>query len=85
MRIIRKLTWDSVRSYCINNDLYTRGFNEDYTRLYNYIADRDNYIEDNDLIIIANDIWYHSDMESNDLELDNIISGLNRLSFYEVL
>ena len=85
MRIVRKLTWDSVRSYCINNDLYTRGFNEDYTRLYNYIADRDNYIGDNDLIIIAKDIWYHSDMESNDLELDNIISGLNRLSFYEVL
>lgn len=84
-KIVRKLNWETVRSYCIINDLYTNGCNEDYTKLYNYISDRDNYITDDDLIIIACDIYNHSYIKNNDLEIIDIISGLNRNSFYEVI
>lgn len=85
MKIMRKLDWGTVRQYCIKSNLYTKGYNEDYTRLSKYIMDRDNYIDDNDLIVIASDIYYHSDTRESQIELIDIITMLNRNSIYEVI
>lgn len=80
MKIIRKLGWDTVRGYCIDRKLYTNGSNEDYEKLYNFITKKKYNITDNDIIKIAEDIKIHS---ITDLEIIDIITGLNMNSYYE--
>ena len=81
LKLVRKLGWETVRRYCISRNLYTRGCNEEYESLYEYIAEKNYIISDEDLLVIANDILVHSD---TDLLIENIFSGLNRESYYEL-
>lgn len=80
MKLVRKLGWDTVRQYCIKNELYTNGCNQEYTSLYDYITLKKYTIDDEALLYIAEDIWKHS---ITDLYIEDIFSGLNRESYYE--
>lgn len=80
MKLERIIRWDEVRRFCIDNELYTNGCNEEYNKLYEFIVERNNKINDDDLVIISEDILDHSITE---FELIDIISGLNRRSFYQ--
>ena len=81
MKLIRILGWDTVRAYCVRNSLYTNGCNQEYTALYEYITERKYRIDDEALLYIAEDIYKHS---ITDLYLEDIYSGLNRESYYQI-
>lgn len=49
---------DSVRRACIRNDLYTRGDNEAYSSMLDYVSKSDPSTEN--LYIVAKDIAEHS-------------------------
>lgn len=81
MKLIRKLGWETVRRYCISRNLYTNGCNEEYTALYEFISGKGNKINDEDLLYVAEDIWKHS---ITDLYIEDIFTGLNSESYYEI-
>lgn len=51
---------DYIRKMCIDRNLYTRGNNEDYSRMLNFAANTDVTMEN--LFAIADDIAKHSDL-----------------------
>lgn len=81
-RVIRKLGFDTIRSYCIERKLYINGTNEEYNNLYDFVSELNNQITDFQLWLISQDIKEHS---ITDLQIIDIFTGLNRESYYEVL
>ena len=73
MKFKHTINSESVRKFCIHNDLYTRGDNMDYTELLNSVDDIDDCTPQ-DIINIAKDIAKHSDVQDAkiDLSLGNI-------------
>lgn len=49
---------DSVRRACINNNLYTRGSNEDYEHMFSWV--RRLYPNTENIYFISKDIYEHS-------------------------
>lgn len=72
----RFISWDEVRSLCIEKRWYTRGTNEQYTELAIFVEDLEE-VTTEDLVIIANDILEHSNTEYG---LETILWELNRAS-----
>ena len=62
-----------VRNFCIHNNLYTRGDNEDYSRMLQSLDKLHNCTPQR-VIVIAKDIAEHSDQQDAkiDLSLSNI-------------
>lgn len=56
----RKLSWEAVREICINHNLYTRGCNEEYAKLEDYVRNLKN-VTSRSIYKIAKDIQDHSD------------------------
>lgn len=81
MKLKRELRFEDVRRICIDNNLYTNGYNEDYYYLMKYINESNN-IDDNKLIIIAENILNHS---ITDYSLDTIITLLNEKLFLNII
>ena len=80
----RVLYSDSVRRLCIDNDWYTRGNNEDYKKLLDYVASKRTFTL-NDIKKVAINIYNHSDIDTlaNEYGCDNELY-LNHI-FYEIL
>ena len=57
--IIKVLNFRDVRKLCIDYDLYTNGYNNDYNRLQ-YDIDNCLNVSDDDLYKFAKDIYEHS-------------------------
>ena len=53
-------TSDLVRTACIRNDLYTRGTNEDYSNMLNYVDTAAEGPSLKNLYNVARDIYEHS-------------------------
>lgn len=73
-----RLSFDGVRSFCISKNLYTRGNNEEYTRLANmlfYWQETGQNIDTAKLQIVAQNILDHSDTE---YELESLMFSLKR-------
>ena len=64
---------EGVRNFCIHNNLYTRGDNEDYSRMLQSLGKLHNCTPQR-VIAIARDIAEHSDQQDAkiDLSLENI-------------
>ena len=62
-----------VRRMCIDHDYYTRGDNEDYSHMLNWV-DR-LYPNVENMLFIAKDIKAHSD---EDIPVESIMFGLER-------
>lgn len=60
--IVRFLSSSAVRAFCIQYNLYTLGSNEDYEQM---LANCSEAVNDRGVQAIAEDIWRHSDFESN--------------------
>lgn len=60
MKEIRKLDSDDLRQLCINKDWYTRGNNEEYSKLLKAVHFTDN-VTTKTIVTIAQDILSHSD------------------------
>ena len=72
MKFKHTINSEDVRQFCIANNLYTRGDNEDYARML-WNAENNNCTPQN-IINIAKDIAEHSDEQDAkiDLSLGNI-------------
>ena len=59
--------WDNLRQFCVNNNAYTCGCNEEYTKMLDKFADFNSANTEKQQIKvlqeIANDIYNHSDEE----------------------
>ena len=75
MRVTEKrfIDFEKVRNYCIANNLYELGTNEDYNNLLLNLCRRDKEIKTNDLIMIAENILIFSETE---MDIKNIIFDL---------
>ena len=64
MNIVESSIFDThnIRKMCIVRNLYTRGNNEDYSRMLKFAADADVTMEN--LFTIADDIAKHSDLNA---------------------
>ena len=58
----KKLFWDDVRKVCIQNDYYTFGNNAQYSNLMSFVSKKETVTEE-DIFVISNDIFAHSDIE----------------------
>ena len=81
MKLKRELRFEDVRRVCVDNNLYTKGFNEDYEKLMLYVKLCID-LQDDELITIAQDILNHS---ITDYSLDTIITILNGKIFITVV
>ena len=79
-KLIRELRFEDVRRVCIENNLYTKGDNEDYTNLMFFVTELKN-MTDYRLILIAKDILKHSD---TDYSLATIVTLLNEKIFIDI-
>ena len=66
---------EDVRQFCIANNLYTRGNNEDYTRMLRNVEN--NNCTPQLIIAIAKDIAEHSDAQNSKIDL-----SLGNIAFY---
>ena len=62
--LTRNRMWnrDTVRQACINNDLYTRGDNGDYSKMLDMVDSREPTTKA--MYLVAKDIQEHSDMQT---------------------
>lgn len=85
-RETRVMSADSLRELCINEDWYTCGTNEEYTKLLTSVS-KNNNIDTDDLVEIAQNIVDHSNNIdlSVDGEFTNIMFKLARIcnTFFE--
>lgn len=65
---------DSIREFCIKNNLYTAGDNRDYSNMLDFVDEKKPTIANQ--FKVAKDIWEHSDCEI--LEADTILFMMNR-------
>ena len=59
MKIIKKWSADSIRTMCINCDFYTKGNNEEYSKMLNEV-DSIAFPTDEDILKISANIESHS-------------------------
>lgn len=74
MKFRHTIDSEGVRNFCIHNNLYTRGDNQDYAKMLRTVSESDDCTPQ--LIInIAKDIAEHSDEQDAkiDLSLENIV------------
>ena len=73
MKFQHTINSEDVRNFCIHNNLYTRGDNEDYARMLG-IAESDNCTPQR-LMVIANYIAKYSDQQDAkiDLSFENLV------------
>lgn len=64
---------DDIREFCIRNNMYTCGNNDDYTKLLNYVNDNHLNITIEVLHNIASDIYWHSKGYNSDFANDEIL------------
>ena len=71
MKFKHTINSEDVRQFCIANNLYTTGDNEDYAKMLDYASSN---CTPQDIINIAKDIAEHSDEQDAkiDLSLENI-------------
>ena len=76
---------EDIRSFCIHNNLYTRGDNEDYSRLLS--LGKPHNCTPQRVIMIAKDIAEHSDQQDAkiDLTLENVIFYLCKDVIHAIL
>ena len=76
---------EDVRSFCIHNNLYTRGDNEDYNKMLQSLKPHN--CTPQSVIAIAKDIAEHSDQQDAkiDLSLENIIFYLCKDVIHTIL
>ena len=67
---------EGVRNFCIHNNLYTRGDNEDYSRMLQSLDKLHNCTPQR-VIAIARDIAEHSDQQDAKIDL-----SLGNIAFY---
>ena len=67
---------EDVRNFCIHNNLYTRGDNEDYSRMLQSLHKLHNCTPQR-VIVIAKDIAEHSDQQDAKIDL-----SLGNIAFY---
>ena len=65
---------DSVRSMCIKHDRYTRGDNEAYSSMLDFVRENEPTIEN--MQRVAEDIVEHSDMSCYGLSFDECVEGI---------
>ena len=72
MKFVHTINTEDVRRFCIHNNLYTTGDNEDYARMLGNAEN--NNCTPQLIIAIAKDIAEHSDAQDAkiDLSLENI-------------
>ena len=78
----RTLSDSKLRSICIKNNWYTRGTNEEYSRLFDRLTDCCGCPENlttEKLVEIAEDIWDHS--EITDYTIETILFELARACY----
>ena len=75
MKFKHTINSEDVRQFCIANNLYTRGDNEDYARML-WNAENNNCTPQN-IINIAKDIAEHSDEQDAKIDL-----SLGNIAFY---
>ena len=73
MKFQHTINSEDIRNFCIHNNLYTRGDNEDYSRMLQSLDKLHNCTPQR-VIAIARDIAEHSDKQDAkiDLSLENI-------------
>lgn len=64
----------SVRQMCINHGRYTRGDNEDYSSMLDFVRENEPTIEN--IQRVAKDIVKHSDMDCYGLDFDECVEGI---------
>ena len=55
----RWISWDELRGICIREELYTKGTNADYDKLYKMCCNND--LSTADIVAMARDIEQHSE------------------------
>lgn len=65
---------DSIREFCIKNDLYTAGDNTAYLKMLNYVESKKPTLPAQ--LRVAVDIWKHSDREV--LDPETVLFMMNR-------
>ena len=85
MRFQHVIRSEDVRNFCIHNDLYTRGDNEDYSRLLS--LGKSHNCTPQRVIMIAKDIAEHSDQQGAkiDLSLENVVFCLCKDVMHTIL
>ena len=76
MRFQHIINSEDVRNFCIHNNLYTRGNNEDYSRMLQSLDKLHNCTPQR-VIVIAKDIAEHSDQQDAKIDL-----SLGNIAFY---
>ena len=76
MRFQHTINSKDVRNFCIHNNLYTAGDNEDYSRMLQSLDKLHNCTPQR-VIIIAKDIAEHSDQQDAKIDL-----SLGNIAFY---
>lgn len=71
----RFITWDAVRSLCIEKNWYTSGTNEEYGEMLAFVEELEEATTEA-LTIIATDIYKHS---NTDYCIESIMWELNRI------
>lgn len=82
--IRKKILLGRLRQFCIQQDLYTRGTNEQYKKLFQMATGE---ITDQKLVDIAEDIWDHScidKLQEKNIEFHDLVAQLiaNCVTFY---
>ena len=76
MKFQHTINSEDVRNFCIHNNLYTRGDNEDYSRMLQSLDKLHNCTPQR-VIVIAKDIAEHSDQQDAKIDL-----SLGNIAFY---
>ena len=76
MKFRHTINAEDVRNFCIHNNLYTRGDNEDYSRMLQSLGKLHNCTPQR-VIVIAKDIAEHSDPSDAKIDL-----SLGNIAFY---
>ena len=83
IREIREWSSNSVRAMCIKHELYTRGDNEAYSKMLNYVnAHKEPTLED--MANVASDIIAHSDYEGEMADMMFNLGNEAITAFYDV-
>ena len=76
MKFQHTINSNDVREFCIQNNLYTRGDNEDYSKML-ALASKFHSCTPQRVIVIAKDIAEHSDQQDAKIDL-----SLGNIAFY---
>lgn len=66
-----------LRSYCVKNDFFTRGTNEEYEAMFDLIRGHGHDLTNETLYQIAKAIYDHSEWETyDDIQITDVMNGL---------